>query len=343
MISDPSSASVYTDFQGLMQLKAEAGKQTPEAIRETARQFEALFMQIMLKSMREASPGDGMFDSEQVGFYRELYDRQIALELVKGQGLGIADLLATRLGLEDRPQGADAVTAGGLATAKAQIVEAESAVPVTAGLQTGPGPLISINSTHPVQPLIDVSDTPLIPLAGHSNNDWRPETPEAFIDELWPHASEGAARLGVRPDVLVAQAALETGWGQKMIRHPDGRNSFNLFGIKADARWEGDRVTVPTLEYQDGVASRQRAVFRSYDSLTAAVTDYVDFLHANPRYRPALAQASDPEAFLQGLRDAGYATDPDYAEKITAIMNRTSLGGDRVELKSSVPLPLING
>ena len=158
-----------------------------------------------------------------------------------------------------------------------------------------------------------------------------------------PYAREGAARLGVEPEVLVAQAALETGWGQKVIRHADGRSSFNLFGIKADAQWDGERVTVSTLEYKDGVASRQRAAFRSYDSLAESVSDYVNFLRTNPRYQSALSQASDPEAFLSGLKDAGYATDPDYVGKISAIMKRDSLVPGQAELKLPRELPLTSG
>lgn len=336
MITDASSASIYTDFQGLMQLKAEAGKQTPEAIRETARQFEALFVQMMLKSMRDASPGDGMFDSDQVGFYRELYDRQLALEMVKGRGLGIAGLLSSRLGGQDNTQEPGAVLENGLSP---PLVQAGRGVQQ----QTPPEPLIALNSTGPVRPLIDVqSDTAVTP-ADWKTRDWRPESPKAFIRELLPHAREGAARLGVQPEVLVAQAALETGWGQKVIRHPNGRSSFNLFGIKADAGWGGDRVTVATLEYEGGIPSRQRAAFRSYDSLTESVSDYVEFLNSNPRYQSALAQAPDSSAFLHGLKAAGYATDPEYVEKIEAILQSESFHQDSAQLKLSRQPPLSSG
>lgn len=343
MISDASSASVYTDFQGLMQLKAEAGKQTPEAIRETARQFEALFVQMMLKSMRDASPGEGMFDSDQVGFYREVYDRQLALEMVKGRGLGIAGLLSSRLGGQDKSQESNPVPAHEVSTPLVETGIVSQTQLNQTGMNSSPGPLIALNSAGPVQPLVDIQFTPRPAPATRSNRDWRPDSPEAFINELLPYAREGAARLGVQPEVLVAQAALETGWGQKVIRHADGRNSFNLFGIKADPQWSGERVTVATLEYEDGIASRQRAAFRSYDSLSDAVSDYVDFLHSNPRYQSALKQASDPEAFLYGLKDAGYATDPEYVEKISAIMKQESFGRDRPELKLPRELPLTSG
>lgn len=325
MLSDSSMAAVYTDFQGLMRLKAEAGKQTPQAIQETARQFEALFVQTMLKAMRDASPGDGMGDSNQTEFYRDMYDQQMALHMVKGRGLGIADMLVSRLGgsgPETLPEEPAAVSRE---TKNARpVVDTASGQPFMPG--TSARAIVSLDNTHPVEPLVSLHGQ--VNAAVYRDGDktsWRPETPEEFIRDLLPHASKGAAELGVAPGVLIAQAALETGWGQKIIQHADGRSSFNLFGIKADAGWSGDRVKVATLEYENGIAVKRRAAFRSYDSLQGAVSGYVDFLRSNPRYQQALQQAADPHAYLQGLEAAGYATDPDYAGKIKAIMKRDSL------------------
>lgn len=338
MIDDPSGASVYTDFGGLARLRVAAGQQSPEALRETARQFEALFVQSMLKAMRDASPGDGIFDSDQTDFYRDLYDRQLALEMVKERGIGIAGMLVKQLGGETPPE--------------AQ----ETAAPYPAperGLQVSPmaadaAPLVPLADAR--RPLLDIDGrtAPLVDLAAAGTDsvpvrspeaDWRPEDPEAFIRDLMPHARRGAAELGVDPAVIVAQAALETGWGQKMIRHPDGRNSFNLFGIKAGSHWPGARVSVQTLEFEGGVAVKKRAAFRSYASLDEAVSGYVDFLRDNPRYRQALEQAGDADAYLDGLEAAGYATDPRYAEKIRAIMRHDSLEWqtDQLALSGSPP------
>jgi flagellar protein FlgJ len=328
MISDNSMAAVYTDFQGLARLKAEASKQTPEAIQETARQFEALFVQTMLKAMRDASPGEGMGESDQTEFYRDMYDQQMALHMVKGRGLGIAEMLVPSLG----GQGSDAETPLEPVSGVSGLKEVSRPVVVDTGpaqpliTQSATGPIVRLQGAVPVQALVNTSG-----LAGEgalvskmSDEKWRPETPEEFIRDLLPHARKGAAELGVKAGVLIAQAALETGWGQKVIRHADGRSSFNLFGIKADAGWSGDKVTVATLEYEDGLAAKQRAAFRSYDSLAGAVSGYVDFLRSNPRYQGALEQAADPNAYLDGLKAAGYATDPAYAEKIKAIMNQDS-------------------
>ena len=162
---------------------------------------------------------------------------------------------------------------------------------------------------------------------------WRPESPTDFVRQLWPHAREAARELGVAPEVLIAQAALETGWGRRMIQRADGGNSFNLFGIKADSSWQGDRAQVATIEYVGGVAERQRASFRAYSGLGESFSDYVQFLRSNPRYRQALEQVQDSESFVRGLQDAGYATDPNYADKILRILDRGTLPGI-VEIKN---------
>lgn len=327
MISDNSMASVYTDFQGLMRLKAEAGKKTPEAIRETARQFEALFVQTMLKAMRDASPGEGMGESNQTELYREMYDQQMALHIVKGRGLGIADMLVSSLGGEQQDEDKLPEPVAGISRLEdvsRPVVDTGPAQPV---LKKSPVvPIVQLDSAVPLQALVNTPDvvSERTPASNPGAENWLPETPEEFIHDLLPHASKGAATLGVKPGVLIAQAALETGWGQKVIRHADGRSSFNLFGIKASAGWSGDRVSVSTLEYENGVAEKQRAVFRSYDSIAGAVSDYVEFLRSNPRYQKALEQAADPDTYLKGLKEAGYATDPAYVDKIKAIMDRGS-------------------
>ncbi|MGB5259124.1 MAG: flagellar assembly peptidoglycan hydrolase FlgJ [Gammaproteobacteria bacterium] len=326
MINESSSASVYTDFQGLAELRVAAARQTPEAMRETARQFEALFVQSMLKAMRDASQGEGLFESDQTDFYRDIHDHQLALEIVKGRGLGIADMLVRSMGgppeVEDQPLRQD------LQRTTVPQHPAPAAPELTMPL---------VNLAGVARPVIDLAATagqalvnapPALqaqasgPVTGKA--DWYPADPEAFIREVLPVARKGAERLGVQPAVLVAQAALETGWGQRMIRHPDGRNSFNLFGIKADGRWQGERATVTTLEYDQGVARRERAAFRAYGSLEESVNDYVEFLNSHPRYQQAIESSSNSVAFLHGLKEAGYATDPHYVEKIRSIMDGKS-------------------
>jgi flagellar protein FlgJ len=147
-------------------------------------------------------------------------------------------------------------------------------------------------------------------------------SPEDFLRAFRPLAERAARRLGVQPDVLLAQAALETGWGQHVTRGRQGPSN-NLFNIKAGPDWPGARVAVATVEYRDGVAVREHAEFRAYESVEGSFDDYVDFIESNPRYRRALERAADGEHYLRELQDAGYATDPAYADKILSIVNRT--------------------
>ncbi len=289
-------ADVYTDFQGLSRLRAEAANNDKESLRKVAGQFEALFIQMMLKSMRDANLGEGIMDSEHVKTYQSMYDQQIALDLSRSGSLGLADLMVRQLtrgpgsGGADTDSGAQplAPPAAGRGAAKADAAPGGAA----AGTYT---------AVH--------------------GNDWRPASPDDFVRELLPHARRAAAELGTSPEVLIAQAALETGWGRQMIRHQDGGNSYNLFGIKADAGWQGARAVTDTIEFRDGLMRKERAAFRAYDSLSGSFSDYVHFLKSNPRYRAALEQAADPAAFTRALSQAGYATDPRYHDKIKSIMD----------------------
>lgn len=298
-------ADVYTDFQGLAALRAEAGNNREETLRKVAGQFEALFIQMMLKSMRDANLGEGLMDSEQVKTYQSMFDQQIALDLSKHNGLGLADMMVRQL-------------------SRAGVIEAAKP-PGTASDATAL-PLAPLPPARPltVQPAQHKVGTPAA-IRHTDSTDWQPDSPEAFVKELLPHAERAAQALGTRPEVLVAQAALETGWGKHMIHSTDGVNSFNLFGIKADARWPGARVVTDTVEFKDGLMRKERATFRAYDSLADSFTDYVAFLKANPRYREALSQAADAPAFARALSDAGYATDPDYHGKIKRIMDSPRL------------------
>lgn len=148
--------------------------------------------------------------------------------------------------------------------------------------------------------------------------------PVSFIQSLLPSAEKAAAALGLEPLALIAQAALETGWGQRMFKNSDGQNSNNLFGIKAQANWQGKVAVVDTLEYREGVAQKEKARFRAYDSAEQSLHDYVDLIQSNPRYQSALAVASDTKAYFQRLQAAGYATDPNYAQKILSVMEGSS-------------------
>ncbi len=299
MNANLSAAYTSTDFQGLADLRRMAREESPEAADAAARQFEALFIQMMLKSMRDAMPVDSGIDGDGVQFYREMFDKQIALEMSQGEGIGLRESL-----LRDLAPGR------GEAGGAQELRMPERRVPATAAW---PAEAVVRNA-----PTADAE----APAPGRP---WRPESPEAFVRELRPHAEQAGAALGVAPEVLLAQSALETGWGRHVMAHADGSSSHNLFGIKADARWTGPRVHVNTLEYVNGVPERERAAFRAYDSPAASFADYVDFLQGNPRYRTALTRAGDAEGYLQGLQSAGYATDPAYADKILDILGQGTL------------------
>lgn len=168
-------------------------------------------------------------------------------------------------------------------------------------------------------------------------NDW--DSSDTFVRTIWPHAVRAGAQLGVDPQVLVAQSVLETGWGEHVRRSADGNNSFSLFGIKADQRWQGDRVSVSTLEFRDGTMQKEKAQFRAYDCVAEAFEDYVDFIQSSPRYQSVVQKAGNDD-YIELLQNAGYATDPDYAEKIERIQNSELLNKRMSGLKNDSNPPL---
>jgi flagellar protein FlgJ len=301
-------ASVYTDFQGLDKLRLAAKEKSPEAVKVVAKQFESLFLQMMLKSMRQANlgGGEGIFDSQQTKMYRDMFDKQVALEMSKGQGIGLAKMLVQQLAHGMHLPGSDPGAQKDPAMALPKRSAIHAIQPPTASAKAG-----KAKSADPVAF----------------------DSPEAFVRQLWPQARKAAASLGVAPEALLAQAALETGWGKAVIRGADGHSSYNLFNIKADSRWNGARVAKDTLEFQDGVAVKERAQFRAYGSYAESFKDYVNFLKDNPRYRQALESTASPEAFVGALQDAGYATDPAYAHKIKRIMHSDTMHQTLAALK----------
>jgi len=291
MPTSPTNASFYADFSGLASLKRDAVKEDPQALRAAAKQFEALFTQMMLKSMRAASFGDSMVDSKDTEFYRDMYDQQLAVEMSKGKGMGLADMLVRQL------------SSTGLA--KPGAVDGQNAAKSAQGTNALPS---TVNS----QPAT----------ASASADAWPPNSPADFVRQLWPHAQAAGRELGVDPTTLIAHAALETGWGKKIPQASDGQCSFNLFGIKAGGQWNGASVGVPTLEYENGVASKRTERFRAYDSPADCLKDYASLIKQNGRYANALGTGNDAAAFATALQQGGYATDPNYADKLTAVAAR---------------------
>lgn len=281
---DTDSAKLITDIAGLDRLKAKAREDQSAALGEVSRQFESLLVGMMVKSMRQASLGEGALDGRQSLFYRDIYDQQLSSHLAE-RGIGLAEMIERQLG-------------GGAA---ARLPDGKG-LPAYLASRVSP-------AAEPAQTPRDAAEEPESML----------DSPQRFIEQLMPHAREAAAELGIAPEALLAQAALETGWGRSMI-HGSGGNSHNLFGIKADGRWDGARATVTTLEFEDGVAVRRKDPFRAYGSYAESFRDYVDFLRDNPRYSQALASTDDPKAYFTALQEAGYATDPRYADKIMRVL-----------------------
>lgn len=308
MLNPMDQAQVYTDFQGLAKLRTQATRDSSAALDEVTQQFEAYFLQQIMKNARAASFADGLLQSDQEQFFQGLLDQQLALNIAGNQGLGLAKIL--------REQISQRFHVGRNEVDVPEIREALPRVPSHGA------------PAHPVSPV--ARPTPSESAGGTAPT---PETaadrpftsPEDFIQRLLPVARATAEELGVDPRVLVAQAALETGWGKAVIQRSDGSSSHNLFGIKADSRWSGDTVQANTLEYENGLVQRKREPFRAYDSFEDSFGDYLSFLRENPRYGEVLEQTQDPQGFVEALQRAGYATDPKYAEKILGILGRATL------------------
>jgi flagellar protein FlgJ len=306
------SANVYTDLQGLNALRNSASKEnSEEALNFVAEQFEAIFLQMMLKSAHGEADEDGLFDSQQTEFFQDWHDKQLSIDLAAGKGVGIAEMLIKQL----KTREASAETS--ILNQNIHADKSSAGYPVVrpAPLTDGEIPTGNIPKIDKSNPLEKVSAIEEIELG----------TPEAFVEHMWPLAKSAAEKLGVAPEVILAQAALETGWGKKISRNMSGASSHNLFNIKADSRWDGEHATVSTLEYRDGVAVREKANFRSYESFADSFSDYVNFIKESPRYQTALDVAADPRAFTQELSQAGYATDPNYANKIMRIADSEPL------------------
>lgn len=303
MQAQPTSAGVYTQFSGLAEMKHLAKTDPEQALQQVAKQFEGVFLQMMLKSMRDASFGNPLFDNDNSDLYRDMFDKQISLNLSEQKGIGLADALVRQM---------------------------RSYVPTTPAANTEQG--ISLDPATSAQIL------PLKPLqrqvVAASEKQAGPaqfNSPQDFVRHLWPHAQQAASELGVDPEILIAQAALETGWGKAINRDTTGNSSHNLFNIKADQRWDGPSVVVNTLEYEDGVAKREMAHFRAYDSYADSFNDYVNFLKSSQRYQTALGM-NDSRDFVKELHAAGYATDPRYADKILNIVDRNSFRSDLMQV-----------
>ena len=269
-INDTGSLAVNP--QSLDTLRLQARQSPDKAITQAAKQFESVFMSMMLKSMRDATPQDGLFDSEQTKTFTAMLDQQLAQNM-SAKGVGLADIMVRQL-------------SGHVAT------------PVTASKPPG-------------------GTSAVVPSAYSSGYQ------QDFVRRMTPAAIKASNMSGLPAQLILGQAALESGWGRREIKLPDGSNSYNLFGIKAGRNWKGKVAEVVTTEYVNGVPHQKVARFRAYDSYAQAFNDYARLLSSNPRYADVLQQ-DNAKGFAYALQQAGYATDPRYADKLAQVISQVS-------------------
>ncbi|MFQ3276718.1 MAG: flagellar protein FlgJ [Colwellia sp.] len=338
------------------QSRSTDGAAKKEALTEAAQQFEAIFMKMLLSSMRKAQEvleSDSPFNSQSTKFYRDMHDQQMAVELSSNGSLGLTDLIVRQLGGDSgnfkpssvlRNDGNLTVTESINTTddkvskankdnqhnsliekmlADKTTIKPDIDIPFAGSYQAQhiTSNQVSNAASQFVSREVDkrtnkadnqsqsVNNSAL--LSSHHFNE-----PKDFVTALIEPAQKVQKYLGVPFEVVIAQAALETGWGQKIIKDQNGASSNNLFNIKADSRWAGDKVTKDTLEFEQGAMIKKSEPFRTYESLSDSVDDYINFLSTSERYQEALQDSDNVEHFLQGLQKAGYATDPQYADKI---------------------------
>ncbi len=277
--------SLAADSQSLDSLRAQAKQSPDKALKSAAQQFESVFLNMMLKSMREATPQDGMFDNEQTKMFTGMLDQQFAQNMAT-RGVGLADMMVKQL------------------TRNANL------------------PAAKVEDTSKVQGALPSSASAPTSTASAVPSAYNADFQQVFMDRMLPHAQQASQPGGVPVHLMLGQAALESGWGKREIRNADGSNSYNLFGIKAGANWNGKVAAVTTTEYSNGVAHKQVQNFRAYPSYAAAFQDYAQLINNNPRYAQVLQQDGSPVGMAQALQKAGYATDPNYADKLVQVMSK---------------------
>ncbi|MGF1908046.1 flagellar assembly peptidoglycan hydrolase FlgJ [Vibrio kasasachensis] len=303
MINNGNDIGFIHDIAGLDKLRQQATKgdegSEKAALTAAAKQFEAIFTTMLFKSMRDANATfeSGLMDSQNQQFYRQMMDEQMSSELSASGSLGLADMIVAQLSTGSiENKGADS------------------------GSDNFSHVMEKVDRVRQAQAERQLNAAPQIAKAEKAQPA-RFDSPESFVSSMKPYAEKAASALGVDSSLLLAQAALETGWGQKMVANGRG-SSNNLFNIKADKSWDGGKVATQTLEYHQGVPVQEKAAFRAYQDYEQSFNDYVRFLNENPRYTMALRHDGNSEQFIRGIHQAGYATDPQYADKVLRVKEK---------------------
>lgn len=295
--SGNATNSLALDSQGLDSLHLQARQEPDKALKLAAKQFETVFMNMMLKSMREATTQEGLFDSEQTKMFTSMLDQQLA-ENMGNRGIGLAELMVKQL------------------SRQINTVDPTTTIPATL---TMPAAVTIAGTAAKKDNAVSRASAKIgsaVPSAYNEN------VQQDFVQRMLPHAARVSRETGLPAQQMIGQAALESGWGRRAIRMADGSDSHNLFGIKAGANWQGKVAEVKTTEYHNGVASKQTEKFRAYDSYAEAFRDYARLLSGNERYAEVLKQGDDVYGFAQALQNSGYATDPLYADKLVKVIGR---------------------
>jgi flagellar protein FlgJ len=310
------SAKFALDTNSLGDLKKGAKTGSPDALKGAATQFESMFINMMMKSMRDATPQDGMLDSQESKTYTTMLDQQMSQKLAK-RGIGLADTLVRQLSAQQAGQqtmqtmNQQAMAIGGeqqgngTSGAAGLRLQNDADSMSTDRAASGAGSLGAVGS------------------ARSTTADGKPAHVRAFQDKLADAAEDAERTTGVPAKFMLGQAALETGWGKRVIKNGDGTSSNNLFGIKAGPGWKGKVATAVTTEYVNGRPHAKVQRFRAYESHAEAFKDYAKMISSNPRYEKVLQHGGDAATFAHGLQRAGYATDPQYAAKLSSIIKHS--------------------
>ena len=301
----------YTDLSSLNAIRQLGKEDKNQALEKIAKQFESMMVQMMIKSMRSAnkvfSEGN-IFNSNAGDTYQQMYDDQLSLTLSEGRGMGIADVMVRQL---QGNFGSNAVVNNEEDPNYSLEKYSRSIKSIDRSMIDNVREKLGVGLTN----IVDKVEKELVEFSGDV---------KSFVEKLYPMAKAAAEKIGVSPEVLMAQSALETGWGKSLTVDKSGNNSLNFFNIKADKRWSGDRVSVATLEVRNGIPEREIASFRSYKTIQESFDDYVQFITNSPRYEKSLTVEGDA-SYIHELAQAGYATDPDYAKKVLSVLNSDSM------------------
>ena len=303
---DLNAKRFVLDLNASAELRARIRQDPQAGLKQAAQQFEGMLLQMMLKSMRDATPQDGMMESDQTRFFTSILDQQLAQDLSAQGDLGFAAQIEQQLGRASALGGTDAASPIDALQQSLLLRQAANSSARFAGGGAERNYGVRGAGAAAVQGSADAGN------------------PGEFVNRVWPHAVDAANAIGVPPQFLIAQSALESAWGKSEIRRADGSPSYNLFGVKAGRSWQGATVEVQTTEYVNGEPQQMREKFRVYESYAESFNDYANLVRNNARFSGVVGQ-QDGTQFARSLQQSGYATDPMYADKLSRIINGTTL------------------